>query len=119
MFTHYRKFTEKSQKVPVNIRIEAFYPGAIKQGLVGPMALVPMPGNHINGGTNAEQIHHILRTSPQVEDEEDEFECPQLHIVVAVATFFLSAVLLFLCTDYVVNTASMSSSNTPASPQRL
>lgn len=103
MFTHYVSFTEESQKVPVKIRKGSLDEFAVKRGLVRPTTLVSMPGIHEIDGSNTEKIWKMVEANPQIDDEDDEPEDPQLHILVAVATFFISAVLLFLCTDYVVN----------------
>lgn len=70
--------------------------------MVQPAALMGLPGQHEQGGSNNEWIRKLLDTPPRVLEEAEEVD-PQLHGLVALALFLLTAALLFICTDYIVN----------------
>lgn len=95
--THYVTFAEEPQKVPMRPSKHALPSSAVKVGIVKPAGLISIPGQ-ADEQSNNEKLFQL----PQ-EDEDNEEPEPQLHILVAVATLFTAATLLFFCTDYMVN----------------
>lgn len=100
--THHEVFAEESQKVPMRPRKHALAEGAIKKGLVKPTGLVPIPGDHEDGGSNNEKLQNMLNADPKV-DEEDEAEDPQLAFGVAIGTLVGSTVLIAFCAEFLVD----------------
>lgn len=108
LFTHYSIFAEESQKkqkTPMHIKKGAPQDGAIKRGLVRPISFFfpAIPGDHEGGDSNNEKLWRLVQATPQPDEDDEAGEDPQLHILVAIATFLASAVLLFLCTDYFID----------------
>lgn len=106
--THHDVFAQESQKVPMIQNRNALGTDAIRSAVIKPGLMISIPGQDKLGGSNNERLRKMLNEArPSVvesEGEADEEETdPQLHILVALATFLISAVLLFLCTDYIVN----------------
>lgn len=98
--THYIPFAEEAQKVPVTYNRNAVGSSAIRSAVVKPALMISIPGQDEKGGSNNEKLRNMLNEDPPDIEEEPG---PQLHVLVALATFLICAVLLFLCTDYIVN----------------
>lgn len=94
--TGVKNLVEESQNVPKTPSEYQNYQRAI-------------PGQHEDGGSNNEKLPGIINAGPQI--EEDDSDDPQLAFWVAIPTFPIAAVLLFLCTDYVVGSIDEFSEN--------
>lgn len=79
--------------------------GEVKRAIVQPATLVALPGQPIDGITTNERLLRQLHDSA-TELGEEELCDPQLDIRVAVAAFLISTVLLFFCSEGVVNSIS-------------
>lgn len=96
--THDAPFATESKKVPIRPKKNALDAGAIKNGMVRP---APLLGRDLEGA-NTERLQKMSTEAPTGKSEVDD-PGPQLSFFVASITFFVSAALLFLCTDYTVN----------------
>ncbi|KAL1872993.1 hypothetical protein Daus18300_004134 [Diaporthe australafricana] len=110
LHTHRAMFIEEVPKVPVKPSASELGPAAIKRGLIGPTALVGMPGHTSTpeeGRTSPlPSLQRMLNAEPivQEEDADDSLAaCVQLDFWVALFTFLATTVLLYFCVDYTIN----------------
>lgn len=102
--THYTVFAMESVKVPKRPHKNALDTYAIRYGMVKPAGLVPLPGRDESGMSNHDKLLRVLNEVPFPEEAEEEEEAdPKLHFLVAIFVFLATAALLFLCTDYIVD----------------
>lgn len=103
LHTHSEMFAEESQKVPMKPRKNALPEGALAKGLakVGGIGAGPGRANLPERPPQDELIN-----SNALEEEAEEEEQPQLHILVAWATLAGATAIIGLCAEYMVDSIS-------------
>jgi Ca2+:H+ antiporter len=98
--THSEMFSEESKKVAMRPRKNALPDGALAKGLAKAGGVVAGPGRaHIlNRPPNDELINQSA-----YEEQDDDEEEPQLHILVAWATLAGSTAIIGLCAEFMVD----------------
>ncbi|KAI9644344.1 hypothetical protein NHQ30_007701 [Ciborinia camelliae] len=103
LHTHSVMFNEESQKVPMKPRKHALPEGAIAKGLAkaGGIGAGPGRANLPERPPNDELINPTA-----LEEEEEEGEEPQLHILVAWATLAGCTAIIGICAEFMVDSIS-------------
>ncbi|ESZ90909.1 hypothetical protein SBOR_8700 [Sclerotinia borealis F-4128] len=100
LHTHSGLFNEESQKVPMRPRKNALPEGAIAKGLAKAGGIGAGPGR---ANIPQRPPYDELINSSALEEEEEEAEEPQLHILVAWATLAGSTAIIGVCADFMVD----------------
>ena len=101
--THYEVFAEEAQKVPERPREYVLAAGAVRRALGSPLGLVGIPGTDEQGESHNSLIARMFTSNLSDCQEVDDEEDPPLATLVAFMTFLISSILLYFCTDYIIN----------------
>ncbi|KAF3768045.1 Calcium/proton exchanger, partial [Cryphonectria parasitica EP155] len=99
--THHEVFSQESQKVPMRPRKNSLGAHAVKHGMVGPVAMMSLPGRNDEGGSNSEKLRKVVNEDPS--EDEEEGDDPQLSFPVAMGTLAGSTVLIAFCAEFLVD----------------
>ncbi|TGO83934.1 hypothetical protein BPOR_0572g00040 [Botrytis porri] len=109
LHTHSTMFNEESQKVPMKPRKHALPQGAIAKGLAKAGGIGAGPGRA--NITERPPNDELINPNAHEEDEEEEGEEAQLHILVAWATLAICTAIIGLCAEFMVDSISAITEN--------
>ncbi|KAM0131967.1 hypothetical protein ACHAO1_007044 [Botrytis cinerea] len=104
LHTHSTMFNEESRKVPMKPRKNALPQGAIAKSLAKAGGIGAGPGRA--NITERPPNDELINPNAHEEDEEDEGEEAQLHILVAWATLAICTAIIGICAEFMVDSIS-------------